>query len=67
MITTEVLDEKLKMLESQKEQHFAIYHQAIGAIGIVQHLKDIAGQKDHMTLDEFGHAMGGKVESIDPL
>lgn len=65
-ITAEVLDEKIKLLEGQKEQHFAIYHQAVGALGIVTHLKTLLDAKDHMTLDELGDALGGKVEAIEP-
>jgi hypothetical protein len=65
-ITAEILDEKIKLLEGQKEQHFAVYHQAIGALGIVQHLKTLLAEKDHMTLDELGTALGGTVEGIEP-
>lgn len=65
-ITAELLDEKIKLLEGQKEQHFAIYHQAIGALGVVNHLKTMLDEKDHLTLDELGEALGGTVEGIEP-
>ncbi len=67
MITAEVLDEKIKLLEGQRETNFATYHQAVGAIGICQHLKELLTAKDHLTTEELGKALGGTVESIDPL
>jgi len=72
MLTNEMLDEKIALLEKQKEEHFAVYHQAVGAISAIQHLKTMNNErkpfsKDHLTLDQLGQALGGKVEAIEPL
>lgn len=67
MITADILDEKIKILEGQKDQHFAIYHQALGAIEIVKHLKTLLDEKDHLTMAELGEAFGGTVEAIEPI
>jgi hypothetical protein len=67
MITTEVLEEKIKALAQQRDNAFAIYHQAIGALGLAEHLKVTLTAKDHMTLDELGQAVCGTVEAIEPV
>lgn len=65
MVSRESLQEMLATLQKQRDEHFAIYQQAIGAIGVIEHqLRSI--EKDHMTVDEFGEALGGKVEAIEP-
>jgi hypothetical protein len=66
-ITSEMIDEKLKLLEQQKQDHFAVYQQAIGAISALQHLKEKLAEKDHLTMEEFENLVGGKVEAIDPV
>lgn len=65
MVTNELLDEKIKILERQRDEHFAVYQQAIGAIGILQHLK--TETKDHLTTEELGRMVGGEVEAIEPV
>jgi hypothetical protein len=67
MISAELLDEKIRLLKDQEMQHFALYHQARGAIDLAEHLKSKLGEKDHLTLEELGEVVGGKVESIDPV
>jgi hypothetical protein len=64
-ITSELLDKKSALVAQQRDQHFALYHQALGALGVIEHLKTLA--KDHLTLEEFGEAVGGKVEAIEPV
>lgn len=65
MISKDDLEEMLGTMRKQRDEHFAIYQQAIGAIGVIEHqLRFI--EKDHMTVDEFGEALGGKVEAIEP-
>jgi hypothetical protein len=67
MITAEILDERIKTITQQRENAFAIYHQAVGALGLAEHLKAMLTEKDHLTLDELGQAVGGKVEAIEPV
>ena len=67
MITGELLDEKIGVLERQKMDHFAVYNQAIGAIEVCKHLKESLPEKDHLTTEELGKALGGTVEAIEPL
>lgn len=66
-ITAEILNEKIKTIEAQKDQHFAIYHQAVGALSICQHLQSLLTDKDHLTMDELGKAVGGTVEAIEAV
>lgn len=67
MINADMLDEKIALLQQQKEQHFGAYQQAIGAIAICQHLKETLAGKDHLTTDQLGEALGGTVEAIEPI
>lgn len=67
MITDEILNEKRTLLEGQKQDAFAVFNQAIGAIGVIDHLKTLINEKDHLTISELEKAVGGKVESIDPV
>lgn len=67
MITKEMLDEKIALLGQQKEQHFGAYQQAIGAIALLEHLKTQIDFKDHLTTDQLGDMLGGKVEAIEPI
>lgn len=41
MIDAELIDEKIKLLEAQKEQHFALFNQAVGAISVLEYLKTV--------------------------
>jgi hypothetical protein len=66
MISRESLQEMLATLQKQRDEHFAIYQQAIGAIGVIGHQLKML-DKDHLTTDELGEMVGGKVESIDPI
>jgi hypothetical protein len=68
-ITSEMIDEKLKLLEQQKQDHFAVYQQAIGAIAALQHIKGQLAEKekDHLTMEEFESMVGGKIEAIEPV
>lgn len=61
-MTKEALLEKLKLLEAQRDEHRDIMNQAIGAIGLIQHLLE-----DALTLDELGQMVGGKVEAIEAI
>lgn len=61
-MTKEALLEKLKLLEAQRDEHRDIMNQAIGAIGLIQHMLD-----DALSLDELGEMVGGKVEAIEEL
>lgn len=64
MFSKEVLEEKLAIVRKQRDDHFAVYQQALGAIGILEHL---LAEKDHLTTDELGMLLGGKVEAIEPV
>lgn len=57
------LQEKIEILEQQRDQHAALMNQAIGAISLARHLME----KDHLSLDELGDALGGKVEDIEEI
>ena len=59
------LDEMVKALERQRDEHFAVYHQALGALAACAQFK--AMRKDHLTTEELGTALGGTVEAIEPL
>lgn len=61
-MTKEALLEKLKLLEEQRDEHRDTMNQAIGAIGLIQHLLE-----DALTLEELGEMVGGKVEAIEAL
>lgn len=61
-----LLDEKIQSLTEQRDRHLAVYNQAVGAIALCQHLKTALKEKDHLTAEEFGRAMGGVVEGIEP-
>lgn len=67
MISRKTLNEKLSLVRKQRDEHFSVYQQAIGAIGILEHLLSEIGDKDHITTEELEEMVGGKVESIDPL
>lgn len=62
-----LLDEKMQSLTEQRDRHLAVYNQAVGALALCQHLKTVLKEKDHLTTDELGKALGGTVESIDPV
>lgn len=59
------LDEMIKSLERQRDEHFAIYHQAVGALAACAQFKSM--QKDHITTEELGAALGGTVEAIEKV
>lgn len=66
MVSRESLQEMLATLQKQRDEHFAIYQQALGAIGVIEHQLRMF-DKDHLTTDELGEMVGGTVEAIDPV
>lgn len=62
-MSEEALREMLETLKKQRDEHFAVYQQAVGAIGVIEHM---LRSKDHLTTEELGDLVGGKVEAIEP-
>lgn len=63
-MSEEALREMLETLKKQRDEHFAVYQQAVGAIGVIEHMLK---SKDHITTEELGELVGGTVEAIEPV
>lgn len=67
MIDRELLTAKRADIVAQRDNAFAVYQQSIGALLLLDHLLDLAGEgKDSLTLDEFAKSMGADSAEILP-
>lgn len=68
MINKENLIAKREDIIRQRDNAFAVYQQAIGALTLLDHLIQLASeQQTDLTLDELAQALGAESAEISPL
>ncbi len=63
----EKLLEYIENLKQQQATHLALHNQASGAIQLAEKLLADLKEPDALTLEQFGKAVGGEVEAIEPI
>ena len=68
MIDRATLLAKRDDIVKQRDNAFAVHQQAVGALTLLDHLIELAGDtKDSLTLDELANALGADSAEISPL
>lgn len=68
MISKEALIAKRDDIVKQRDNAFAVHQQAVGALALLDHLIQLAGEKkDSLTLDELANALGADSAEIEPI
>lgn len=68
MITKQSLLAKKEDIIRQRDNAFAVHQQAVGALALIEHLIELAGdEKDSMTLDELAESLGAESAEISPI
>lgn len=63
----EKLLEYIENLKQQQATGLELFNKASGALQLADKLLADIGEPDALTLEQFGEAMGGTVEAIEPI
>lgn len=67
MITADLLAEKRETIVKQRDNALALYHQAVGALALIENLlPHVDGERKAMTLGEFAKSVGADSAEIVP-
>lgn len=68
MITKQSLFAKKEDIIRQRDNAFAVHQQAVGALTLIDHLIELAGDdQDGLSLDELAKSLGADSAEISPI